>query len=184
MSNLAYKPNCGEVLERLRSLYAREAGDRILATMAVPSAALDAFKAAHPHAECEYPDPDERADFWDQLLRGAVAIEDDSLPGAYLSEFDQGLYGGLLGGEVRFMAHPGRRLDFFDGPAAAEGLGGVRPAPLRRVASLVAAVPAADWRSSSQRSRGKWGISHFILIDALNFVFELIGATRNVSEPR
>ena len=29
-----------------------------------------------------------------------------------------------------------------------------------------------------QRSRGKWGISHFILIDAMNFVFELVGATR------
>ena len=28
-----------------------------------------------------------------------------------------------------------------------------------------------------ERSRGKWGVSHFILIDALNFVFELIGAT-------
>jgi hypothetical protein len=29
-----------------------------------------------------------------------------------------------------------------------------------------------------ERSRGKWGISHFILIDAMNFVFELVGATR------
>jgi hypothetical protein len=27
-------------------------------------------------------------------------------------------------------------------------------------------------------ANGKWGISHFILIDGLNFVFELIGATR------
>ena len=29
-----------------------------------------------------------------------------------------------------------------------------------------------------ERSRGRWGISHFILIDAMNFVFELVGATR------
>jgi hypothetical protein len=29
-----------------------------------------------------------------------------------------------------------------------------------------------------EASRGKWGISHFILIDALNFVFELVGATQ------
>lgn len=29
-----------------------------------------------------------------------------------------------------------------------------------------------------EASRDRWGLSHFILIDALNFVFELIGATR------
>ena len=35
-----------------------------------------------------------------------MEIEDDSLPCAYLSEFDQGIYGGMLGGEVRFLANP------------------------------------------------------------------------------
>ena len=105
MSNLAYKPNCSEVLDRLRMLYARRAGDRILATMSVPSPVLEAFKVAYPHAECGYPDPVERANFWDRFFRERSVLEDDSLPGAYLSEFDQGLYGGLLGGEVRFMAH-------------------------------------------------------------------------------
>ena len=74
--------------------------------MSVPSPALDAFAARYPHAACDYPDPADRADFWDRLLRERAAIEDDALPSAYLSEFDQGLYGGLLGGEVRFLAHP------------------------------------------------------------------------------
>ena len=45
-------------------------------------------------------------------------------------------------------------------------------------ASLVAALSAATGGRSSTRGRGKWGISHFILIDALNFVFELVGATQ------
>ena len=99
------------------------------------------------------------------------------MPSAYLSEFDQGLYGGLLGGEVRFLAHP----------------------QVGWVSSMVPAL-LKDWSEFDRlrfdqshpwwqryrrqldvfvdRSRGKWGISHFILIDALNFVFELIGATQ------
>jgi hypothetical protein len=173
---LTYKPNYREVLDRLKSLYAREAGDRILATMAVPSAAIDAFKAAHPHAECNYPNPDERADFWDRLFAERSVLEDDSLPGAYLSEFDQGLYGGLLGGDVRFMAHPDvgwissmvppllKSWDEFDS-LRFDGSHPWWKRYLRQMEIFVA------------HSRGKWGISHFILIDALNFVFELIGAT-------
>ena len=33
-----------------------------------------------------------------------------------------------------------------------------------------------------EASRGKFGISHFILIDGLNFVFELLGATQTYLE--
>jgi hypothetical protein len=177
MNALDYKPGYREVLPRLRRLYERRGGDQIFATMAVPSPALAEFQRQYPQAQCDYPDPAERADFWDRLLRERTAIEDDSLPSAYLSEFDQGLYGGLLGGEVRFLAHP-------------------------QVGWISSMIPALlkDWSEFErlrfdeshpwwqryrrqldifvQRSRGKWGISHFILIDALNFVFELIGATQ------
>ena len=177
MQTLAYKPNYAEVLVRLRSLYERRSGDRIFATMSVPSPALADFARQYPHAQCEYPDPVDRAEFWDRLLAERVAIEDDSLPSAYLSEFDQGLYGGLLGGEVRFMAHP----------------------DVGWVSSMLPPL-LKDWSEFDrlrfdkshpwwhqylrqldifiERSRGKWGISHFILIDAMNFVFELVGATR------
>jgi hypothetical protein len=176
MLNLAYKPNASAVLEQLRLLYARQAVDRILATMAVPSGALDAFKAAYPHAECGYPDPEERAIFWDRFFQERSRLEDDSLPGAYLSEFDQGLYGGLLGGEVRFMAHPDvgwissmvppllKNWEEFDRLRFDEN----HPWWRRYLEQMQIFVA---------RSRGKWGVSHFILIDALNFVFELIGAT-------
>jgi hypothetical protein len=174
---LDYKPRADEVIERLRLLYERRAGDRIYATMAVPTATLAGFARRYPHPDCDYPDPVERAEFWDRLFAERAAVEDDSMPCAYLSEFDQGLYGGLLGGEVRFLAH----------------------AEVGWVSSMVPPL-LADWAEFDRlrfdpshpwwqrylkqlevfvaRSRGKWGISHFILIDSLNFVFELVGATQ------
>jgi hypothetical protein len=174
---LAYKPHYPETLARLRSLYAREANDSILATMRVPSPALEQFRERHPAGPCDYPAPAERAEFWDRRWREHVAVEDDSMPIAYLSEFDQGLYGGLLGGDVRFMSHP----------------------DVGWISSMVPPL-LTDWpeferlrfdeshlwwqrylaqmRMFVERAAGRWGISHFILIDSLNFVFELIGATR------
>ena len=55
---------------------------------------------------CQYPDVSERIAFWDEHLRELAALEDDNLPVAYLSEMDQGLYGGLLGGEAQFLSDP------------------------------------------------------------------------------
>ena len=177
MPNLAYKPNGADVLDRLRLLYSGGAGDRILATMSIPSPALEAFEAAYPHAECGYPDPRERAGFWDRFFRERSVLEDDSLPGAYLSEFDQGLYGGLLGGEVRFMVHPEVGWISSMVPPLLRGWGEFdelsfdenHPWWQRYLEQM---------RIFVERSRGRWGISHFILIDALNFVFELLGATK------
>lgn len=177
MNMLAYKHGWVEVLARLRSLYERRAMDRIFATMTVPSAALRKFAQQHPNPECGYPDPAERAGFWDELLAERIVLEDDSLPSAYLSELDQGLYGGLLGGQVSFMVHPEIGWISSMVPPLLEDwseFGGLRfeeshPWWQRYCRQLD--VFAAH-------SAGKWGISHFILIDNLNFVFELIGATR------
>jgi hypothetical protein len=98
------------------------------------------------------------------------------MPSAYLSEFDQGLYGGLLGGEVRFMVHP--EIGWISSMVPPllsnwSGLGALRfdeahPWWQRYLTQL---------EVFTRHGRGKWGISHFILIDALNFVFELVGAT-------
>ena len=99
------------------------------------------------------------------------------MPAAYLSEFDEGLYGGLLGGEVRFLAHKDSGW----------------------VSSMVPAL-LADWSEFDrlrfdpsniwwqryqkqlavfvERGRGKWGVSHLIAITGLNFLFELLGATK------
>ena len=177
MDDLRYKPDLKDVQARLQSLYTRRAGDRIFATMAVPSPAIARFGETYPHGECGHPDLNERICFWDDFLQEHSVVADDSMPAAYLSELDQGLYGGLLGAEVRFMADPStgwissmvppllKDWSQFDRLCFDEA----HPWWQRYVGQLDAFVRAG---------RGKWGISHFILIDSLNFVFELIGATQ------
>jgi hypothetical protein len=165
------------VLTRLSALYEGQARDRVFATMDVPGPTLADFARRYPQPECDYPDPLERARFWDALFRERVDIEDDSLPGAYLSEFDQGLYGGLLGGEVRFLAH--REVGW---------VSSMLPPLLSNWSEFerLRFDPSHPWWARYGRQLevfveqggGKWGISHFILIDALNFVFELVGATQ------
>jgi hypothetical protein len=175
--DLAYKPNAGDVIDRLRRLHARQGMDRILATFSIPSAALDEFGHKYAHGFCEYPDPSERIAFWDKFLRERAALEDDSIPSAYLSEMDQGLYGGLLGGKVQFMAHP------------ENGWISSMVAPLLRDWSQFDALRfdrSHPWferylgqlKVFAAGAAGNFGVSHFILIDGLNFVFELLGATQ------
>lgn len=176
METLAYKPNAAAVLKRLRGLYERRAQDRILARMEVPSPALAGFRSQYTEGYCDYPDPVERIRFWDRYLIERAAVDDDSIPSAYLSEMDQGLYGGVLGGKAQFMAHPENGW----------------------ISSMVSPL-LGDWAQLDtlrfdrthpwfdryhrqlhtfvQGANGKFGVSHFILIDGLNFVFELIGAT-------
>ena len=69
-------------------------------------------------------------------------------------------------------------LGVVDGSAAAEGLVGVRPAPFRPVASLVAALSNINSTSSSSAAGASGASAISSLIDALNFVFELVGATQ------
>jgi hypothetical protein len=174
---LIYKPRLHEVLARLRLLYDRRAGDQIFATMAVPNTALTRFARAYPPGACGYPDLAERIDFWDEFFRQRVAVDDDAMPAAYLSELDQGLYGGLLGADVRFMADP-----------ATGWISSMVPPLLANWSEFdrLRLDPEHPWWQRYLRqldvfvagSRDKFGISHFILIDGLNFVFELLGATR------
>ena len=176
VDGLAYKPNAADVVARLGQLHARQAMDQVFASLEVPSPALAGFGRRYAHGFCDYPDPAERIAFWDRLLAERAVLEDDSIPSAYLSEMDQGLYGGLLGGNVQFMAHPENGW----------------------ISSMVAPL-LGDWsefdRLRLDRSHpwfdrylrqlgvfvagaaGKFAVSHFILINGLNFVFELVGAT-------
>jgi len=176
MNAIGYKPSAETVAQRLETFYARQAQDRILAAFDTPSATLARFAEQHPEGRCDYPDPQERIAFWDALLGERAAVEDDSIPSAYLSELDQGLYGGLVGGEVEFVCDPGTGW----------------------ISSMVAPL-LSDWsefeslafdqshpwferclrqlRIFVNGAQDNFGISHFILIDGLNFVFELVGAT-------
>ena len=103
---LSYCAGGFEAFSRLRQLYDQRSEELVLATMAVPSRAIAEFAERHPAGYCDYPDPEERVRFWDAYLRERSAIQDDSIPSAYLSEMDQGLYGGLIGGDVRFLCDP------------------------------------------------------------------------------
>jgi len=177
MNSLHYKSNLQETLGRLRLLYERKAEDRIFATTAVPSPTLAHFAEIYTSGACEYPALPERIHFWNALFQERTSLNDDSLPAAYLSECDQGLYGGMLGGDVRFMADP-----------ATGWISSMVPPLLGDWSKfdLLRFDPNNLWwqryleqlRLFSEASRDKWGISHFILIDSLNFIFELLGATK------
>jgi hypothetical protein len=179
LNSLTYKPRLDETLVRLRSLYAREAQDRVFALFDIPGLAIARFRTAHPEGFCAYPDPAERIAFWDSLLSERVAVGDDSIPSVYPSEFDQGLYGGLLGGNVQFMCHDNGWISSmvapviggWDGLEKLETMGPVEEHPwfarfLRQLEIF------------REGAGEKFGTSHFILIDGLNFAFELVGATR------
>lgn len=180
MDALAYKPGLSDVIARLKLLHDRGAEDRIFAEFEVPCAALAEFARQYGHGYCDWPDAAQRVRFWDALLAERAAVEDDSIPSAYLSEMDQGLYGGILGGTVQFMSHP------------ENGWISSMVAPLLREWSELDRVVARRGEDGNpwwQRYRrqletfvdgaaGRFAVSHFILIDGLNFCFELVGATR------
>lgn len=176
MDALSYKANAEAAAERLRSLWDRAAGDRIFATFNVPSPALQVFKQTNTEGLCEYPDIGERIAFWDRVLEERRSIEDDSIPSAYLTELDQGLYGGLLGGDVKFMNNPD------------SGWISSMVAPILDSwdqFDSVALDMSHPWfrkyeeqlRIFSEGCDSRFGLSHFILINQLNLAFELVGAT-------
>ncbi len=173
---LNYSPRQTHTLNRLRQLYERRDQGIILASMQVPSATLAAYAQRYPAGFDGYPDPVERAGFWDAFLHERAAVQDDSVPSAYLSEMDQGLYGALVGGEPHFLFDPARGwVSSMVAPVLQDWSGLCR----------LAFDPNHPWFRRYQRqldafaeaARGKFGVSHFILISGLNFVFELVGAT-------
>ena len=174
---LSYCAGGWETLRRLRRLYEDRAADQVCAVFDFPTAALERFGRAHPAGFCEYPDLAERARFWDEHLAERGRAGDDFLPAAYLGECDQGLYGGLLGGEVRFLSDPGTGwISSMVPPLYAE---------LSEAEPLTFQPGGTWWRRWTEQldvfgraGAGKFGISHLILIDSLNFVFELVGATK------
>ena len=177
MTPLRHKANTTAVVERLTELYQRRAGDRIFASTEIPSPALAQFQHDNKAGFCTYVEPEERVRFWDQLLAERRELPDDSLPCAYLSEMDQGLYGGLVGGQVQYM----RDLD-------TGWISSMVPplcSALEEVSELRVDVEHPHFhrflhqlKVFVEAGRGRFGVSHFILINGLNFVYELVGATR------
>ena len=129
----------------------------------------------------DYPDPHGRIRFWDDLLRERRELEDDSIPYAYPSEFDQGLYGGLLGGDVRFLCMTEQ------GYNSSGWISSMIPPLLRDWSEFDSlrfdeshpwwARYVRQLEVMSEAATGKFGVAHFTAIDSLNFVYELVGAT-------
>ena len=163
-------------MKRLRTFWQRQPVDRIFATFEVPSKTMNVFRKNYSEGYCDYPDPAERIVFWDHLLKEYMYLEDDSIPSAYLSEFDQGLYGGLLGGDVQFLLHHDN------------GWISSMVFPLLKNWSEFESLRIDKnhpWFNAYIKQlqifvtgcKDNFGISHFILINHLNLAFELVGAT-------
>ncbi len=173
---MKYKTDLEQTLDRLTRLYSGKAKDEIFAKANVPSEAIRQYAARHPETHCEYPDMVEREQFWDAYLKERTDILDDSIPAAYLSEFDEGLYTAIVGGKIHFM----NNTDW--GWVSSMGVPCIDRAEdmlaLRLdTESEWAQIYLRQLRYFAEKSRGKYGVSHFILIDGLNFILELRGGT-------
>ena len=178
---LAYCPDGWQRLERLRALYERHFENGILACMSVPAEALRGFAARYPEGQIPCPDLNDRVAFWDEFLSEHVAVCDDSIPSAYLSELDQGLYGGIVGGEVRFMSDPGTGWISSMVPPILKEWSELDRLAINHESELYQFY-LRQLELFRRAAEGKFGISHFILIDGLNFVFELFGGSRTYLE--
>ncbi len=178
---LRYCSGGWERLERLRGLYEERLQDRVLACMEIPTQALRRFAERNPEGPTQCPDLEERAAFWDSLLAERATLLDDSVAAAYLSEFDQGLYGGIVGGEVRFMAHPENGWISSMVPPIFKDWSQLEKLSVDHN-SDVYQFYLRELRCFRRAAECKFGISHFILINSLNSVFELFGGTRTYLE--
>jgi len=175
--SLEYCPDLAARLERLRALYLSRDQSLVLATMQIPSRALAEFRTTHRAGYCDYPDPAERVRFWEACCRERAEVPDDSVPSAYLTEMDQGLYGGLVGGRVQFMCDPDTGwISSMVEPILKDWAEFDRLRFDRKSEWFRRYLQELDLFLAA--ARGKFGVSHFILINGLNFVFELVGATR------
>lgn len=176
-ATLAYKPNAPQIVERLSALWSRTARDRICAHMMVPSPALLDFARTHEDGPVPYPDPRERIAFWDRCLAPEREVEDDWMPIAYLSEFDEGLYASLIGGRMEFLLHADIGWVSSMCAPCLEDLSRVGDL---RIDSAHPSIQRLDRQLAvfAEGARGKFGVAPFIVIDALNFVGEVRGMTQ------
>jgi len=146
--------------------------------MNTPSTTLTKYRQSIPPGEIDSPHTEESVDFWIKYFEERKDIEDDSMPCCYLSEFDQGLYAGLIGGEIKYISFS------YDGLISSM----VKPF-IKDLNSIYNLKLNPDHRLFKEyvdklrffavKAKGNFGISHFILIDSLNFLFELRGATQS-----
>lgn len=173
---MQYKKNSNEVFSRLTDLYSGNGMDRIYAKMNIPNRFLNVYRKSNPDSTVEYPDPEERILFWDKFLSEYADLEDDSIPCCYLSEFDEGLYGGILGAEIRLIHSNINGWISSMAVPFVNDLDETRDFILNET-NIWFKRYLNQMKTYANKSRGKFGISHFVLINGLNLFFELRGAT-------
>jgi len=144
--------------------------------MNIPNLLIEKYRTEDIDGEVGYPDIAKRAAFWDKTLSIFKNLKDDSIPSCYLSELDEGLYGGLLGGETKFIH------------SCSNGWISSMTVPFLKNLDYVEEFKLEEeneWfkRYKTQlgqfidKADGKYAISHFVLSNGLNLFFELRGAT-------
>jgi hypothetical protein len=175
---MRYKKNFREAVSRLIDLYSGKGRHRIFARMNIPNPYLDRYAKKNTDGPVTKPDFTERAIFWDQVLSVYTDLEDDSIPSCYLSELDQGLYAGLLGAEIHYIRHAASGWissmvkPFIDNIHDAENLAFDPDNPVYR-------DYIRQMEIFKKQAQDKFGISHFICLDGVNFLYELRGATQS-----
>lgn len=179
---LEYCPHLAEALKRRRDLFEHRPQDRIFAAIHVdkPSSAVDDFNRTHEEGECDYSDPDERVAFWDRLLREGMGVADDSVPSAYLNEWDMGLAGALLGGKMRFYCHRWARYSSNVAPFVNDWseFDGLKFDPQHPWFQKY----LEQMRLFAVAANGKFGIAPPCLINHLHLPLEMFGTTRTYLE--
>ena len=178
---MLYKKNCNKVITRLENFYSGGGKGSICAQMKMPNSVIDQMKREMKDGPVSCPDLITRADFWDKVLSLYADLEDDSIPGIYLTEIDQGLDGGMLGGEPHFI------LDTSSGwissmvPPFAESAEDIYKYEIDLTNKWYRFY---DRQLSIYREKaaGKFGVSHFCSIDGLHLLAEMRGFTETFYE--
>lgn len=173
---MLFKENYKEAICRLGNLYLGKNLNGICAKMEIPNKYIEQYKKENTNGDSEYPNIEKRAEFWENVLSIYSELDDDSLPNCYMSELDEGLYAGLVNAETRFLN------DVSTGWISSMAVPFIKD--LKDTYNFVLDEDNLWFKRYinqlhvyTQRAKGKFGISHFILVNGLNFLFELRGAT-------
>ena len=173
---MLYKKNYREVIARLKDLYSGGGRDRIYAKMEIPNPAIEKMKCELKDGPAPCPDLEERADFWDEMLSAYGDLRDDSIPCAYISEADQGLAGGMLGGEVRFLLDTATGWVSSMAPPFAESVRDIYTYKID-INNKWYRYYDEELKIFRRKAGDKFGVSHWCSLDGLHLLAEMRGFT-------
>jgi hypothetical protein len=174
---MKYKKNSMEVIDRLKQLYSLNGKEKIYARMNIPVPALERYARETKNGPTGYPDIGQRILFWDDYLSIYADLEDDSIPCAYLTELDEGLYGALVGAtDIRFLNDTSWGWVSSMTTPFIDDISKIYDLKMDEDNIWFKRYLEQLW-TFKKGAEGKFGISHFTLIDSLNFLTEIRGAT-------